>query len=85
MGVAPDGSPVPVYLRLPETGESALVASVIPPPATVLELGCGAGRVTSALVAQGYEVTAVDESADMLAHVRGANAVQARIESLHLG
>ena len=85
MDVAPDGSPVPLYLRLPELGEADIVASVVPPPATVLELGSGAGRVTHALLARGYEVTAVDESAEMLAHIRGAATVHARVESLDLG
>jgi SAM-dependent methyltransferase len=85
MGVTEDGSPVEVYLRLPETGEADLVASVVPPGSSVLELGSGAGRVTNELVAHGYEVTAVDDSAEMLAHLRGAETVCATIESLQLG
>ncbi len=40
--------------------------------ASILELGCGAGRVTHPLVALGHPVVAVDESPEMLAHVRGA-------------
>jgi len=84
MGVAPDGSPVEVYALLPDRGEAELVAAALPPPASVLELGCGTGRVTRQLAALGYAVTAVDESAEMLAHVRGAETVQARIEDLDL-
>jgi ubiquinone/menaquinone biosynthesis C-methylase UbiE len=38
-----------------------------PPPARVLELGCGAGRATVGLVALGYEVTAIDLSWPLLA------------------
>ena len=51
----------------------------------MLELGCGTERITRQLVRLGYRVTAVDESAEMPAHVRGAEAVQAQIEGLELG
>ena len=84
MSAAPDGSPVEVYTRLPELGEGEIVASVLPEGASVLELGCGTGRITRQLVRLGYRVTAVDESAEMLAHVRDAETVQARIEGLEL-
>jgi SAM-dependent methyltransferase len=83
--VAPDGSPVEVYASLPAMGEGERVAEAILPPATLLELGCGAGRVTRQLVAAGYTVTAVDESPEMLEHVRAAETVCARIEELELG
>jgi len=53
--------------------------------AWILELGCGAGRVTGPLVALGHPVVAVDESPEMLAHVRGAETVCARIQDLDLG
>jgi SAM-dependent methyltransferase len=85
VSVAPDGSPVEVYLRLPSRGEGELVAAALPPPASLLELGCGTGRVTQQLVARGYSVVAVDESPEMLAHVRDAETVCARIEELELG
>jgi SAM-dependent methyltransferase len=85
MGAASDGSPVEVYARLPELGEGEIVASVLPAGASVLELGCGTGRITRQLVRLGYRVTAVDESAEMLAHVRDAETIQARIEGLELG
>jgi SAM-dependent methyltransferase len=85
METAPDGSPVELYARLPELGEAEIVASVLPGGASVLELGCGAGRITRQLVRLGYRVTALDESAEMLAHVRDAEPVQARIEGLELG
>jgi SAM-dependent methyltransferase len=84
MGVTEDGSPVEVYVRLPETGEADVVASVVAPGSSILELGSGAGRVTNELAARGYVVTAVDDSAEMLAHVRGAETVCAAIESLEL-
>lgn len=85
MAFARDGSPVEVYALLPELGEGELVAAAVPPPASVLELGCGVGRMTRQLVARGYTVTAVDESPEMLAHVGGAETVCARIEGLGLG
>jgi SAM-dependent methyltransferase len=85
VGTAPDGSPVELYMRLPELGEGDVVASVVPAGSSVLELGCGTGRITLQLVRLGYRVTAVDESAEMLAHVEGAETVQARIEGLDLG
>ena len=85
MDTAPDGSPVGVYVRLPELGEGELIASVLPAGASVLELGCGTGRITRQLVRQGFRVTAVDESPEMLTHVRGAVTVLARIEELDLG
>ena len=81
---APDGSPVDLYLRLPALGEAERVHEVIPLGAEILELGCGVGRVTHELVRLGHPVTAVDESAVMLAHVSGAETVRARIETLEL-
>lgn len=81
----PDGCAVDLYDRLPAGDEPDVVASVAPAGGRVLELGCGAGRVTHPLVARGFAVTAVDESAEMLARVRGARTVCARIEDLDLG
>jgi SAM-dependent methyltransferase len=84
-GVTPDGSPVEVYLRLPPRGEAELVHGAIPSGSEVLELGCGVGRITHELIRLGHPVVAVDESAEMLAHVRGAETMRARIEELDLG
>jgi SAM-dependent methyltransferase len=83
--VAPDGSPVEVYRRLPPGGEAELIHRAVPPGAAILELGCGAGRITHVLLGLGHSVTAVDESAEMLALVHGAELVQAPIEKLDLG
>lgn len=82
--ITPDGCAVDLYARLPVAGEPQVVAAAVPPPATLLELGCGAGRVTRSLAALGYEVTAVDESAAMLARVEGVRTVHSPIESLEL-
>jgi SAM-dependent methyltransferase len=66
-------------------GEPEIVHAAVPPGASILELGAGAGRVTHPLVALGHPVVAVDESAEMLARVRGAETVRARIQELDLG
>lgn len=83
--IAPDGSPVGLYRMLPPGVEPEIITAVSPPTAPILELGCGAGRITHALVAAGHPVVAVDQSADMLEHVRGARTVLSDIESLDLG
>ncbi len=85
MSVARDGSPVELYALLPEYGEGEIVARAVPAGGSILELGCGAGRMTRQLVRLGFQVTAVDESAEMLAHVEKAETVCARIEELDLG
>jgi SAM-dependent methyltransferase len=82
---APDGSPVGLYATLAPLGEPELIHDTVPPESEILELGCGAGRITHELVALGHRVTAVDNSAEMLAHVRGAETVLADIETLDLG
>ncbi|MFC8229252.1 class I SAM-dependent methyltransferase [Streptomyces sp. NPDC057287] len=83
--ITPDGCAVELYSRLSVGDEPAVIGSVLPPGASVLELGCGAGRVTHPLVARGFEVTAVDESEQMLERVRGARTVRSPIETLDLG
>jgi SAM-dependent methyltransferase len=83
--IAPDGSPVDLYVLLPALGEAEIVDAAIPDGAEVLELGCGVGRVTPELLRLGHPVVAVDESEAMLAHVMGAQTVHSRIEDLALG
>lgn len=83
-GVSSDGSPVPVYRTLPATGEPELIHEASAPGAAILELGCGAGRVTHALIEREYEVVAVDNCAEMLRWVRGAATVLSDIETLNL-
>lgn len=85
MTTAPDGSPLPVYLAAPPGDTAEVAMQVVRPPATLLELGAGAGRETRPLVACGYEVVAVDDSPEMLAHVTGARTVQADLFTLDLG
>ncbi|HEY4458268.1 MAG TPA: class I SAM-dependent methyltransferase [Pseudonocardiaceae bacterium] len=81
--IAPDGSPVEYFARLRTRGEPEIVHGAVAANAGILELGAGAGRVTNALVALGHPVVAVDESAEMLAHVQ-AETVCASIEDLAL-
>jgi SAM-dependent methyltransferase len=83
--ITPDGCAVELYALLPPMGEPELVHAAIPAGASILELGAGAGRMTARLVELGHPVVAVDESAEMLAHVRGAETVRARIQDLELG
>jgi SAM-dependent methyltransferase len=83
--ITPDGCAVDFYALMPDFGESAIVHEAAGAGASILELGCGAGRVTHPLVALGHLVVAVDESPEMLAHVRGAETVCARIQDLSLG
>ncbi|MFI6922642.1 class I SAM-dependent methyltransferase [Nonomuraea spiralis] len=82
--ITPDGSPVEFYTLLEPGRDAELVIQESPPGGSVLELGAGVGRVTHALVAAGLDVVAVDESAEMLAHVRGAETVLARLQDLRL-
>ncbi|MCK2219237.1 class I SAM-dependent methyltransferase [Actinomadura sp. ATCC 31491] len=79
-----DGSPVEFYRHLGARAEPDIIAQVTPPGGTVLELGAGVGRVTHPLVERGFRVVAVDESPEMLAYVRGAETVLARVEGLRL-
>jgi SAM-dependent methyltransferase len=83
--ITPDGCAVELYALLQPMGEPEVVHAALPAGASILELGAGAGRVTHPLVALGHPVVAVDESAEMLARVRGAETVRARIQDLDLG
>jgi SAM-dependent methyltransferase len=82
--ITADGCAVEVYLLLPPMGEAEIIAEVVPPGASILDLGCGTGRIAHELLARGYAVVGVDQSADMLAHTRGFETVEAPIAGLHL-
>jgi SAM-dependent methyltransferase len=83
--VTPDGCAVSLYERLEVRDEPDVIARAVPAGASILELGCGAGRMTHALLQRGFDVTAVDESPHMLAHVHGTRTVLSPIEVLDLG
>jgi SAM-dependent methyltransferase len=82
---APDGSPIPLYERLPALGEPELIHAAVPARAEILELGAAAGRMTHRLLELGHAVVAVDQSPEMLARVKGAETVIGDIETLSLG
>ncbi|MGW8375882.1 class I SAM-dependent methyltransferase [Streptomyces sp. ODS28] len=88
--ITPDGCAVEMYAGLKDSGEPEVIAAAAGPGArTLLELGAGAGRMTGPLVARGFEVTAVDESAGMLERAAerapGVRTVLSGIEDLDLG
>jgi SAM-dependent methyltransferase len=83
--IAPDGSAVDYYALLAPSGDAERVHAAIPAGASILELGAGAGRVTKGLLALGHPVVAVDEAAEMLAQIEGAETVCSPIQSLALG
>jgi SAM-dependent methyltransferase len=83
--ITPDGCAVEFYSLLQAGPEPEIIhAAAGSEPASILELGAGAGRVTAALTALGHSVVAVDESSEMLARVRGAETICASIEGLRL-
>jgi SAM-dependent methyltransferase len=51
-------------------GEAGLFARLVPPPARVLDAGCGTGRIAVRLDELGYDVVGVDVDATMLDHAR---------------
>ncbi len=79
-----DGCSVDFYRLLQPHGEPKIIASALKSGASILELGCGVGRITHPLLEQGFRVVAVDNSAEMLAHVQGASTICAEIEQLRL-
>jgi SAM-dependent methyltransferase len=82
---AADGCSVELYRRSAYAGEIELLRPLMPAGTTVLELGCGTGRLTHRLVEWGCDVTGVDNSADMLQHLQASvHPVHADIETLHL-
>jgi len=63
---ARDGCSVELYRSLPYLGEIDCVRPLLYPGSSVLELGCGTGRLTRFLLDLGLRVTAVDNSPEML-------------------
>ncbi|HEX8767957.1 MAG TPA: class I SAM-dependent methyltransferase, partial [Jatrophihabitans sp.] len=53
-------------------GEASFCAGLLPPPALVLDAGCGTGRVAIRLADLGYRTVGVDVDASMLAEARRA-------------
>ncbi|HEV2373069.1 MAG TPA: class I SAM-dependent methyltransferase [Streptosporangiaceae bacterium] len=82
--ITPDGCAVDFYALLPPMGEPPIVHAAVPEAASIVELGCGTGRLLRPLAALGHPVLGVDESPDMLAHVPDLPTVCSRIETLRL-
>jgi SAM-dependent methyltransferase len=84
--IAPDGSPVAFYRRLPPDGEPEIIAALVPHGATILDLGSGPGRIAGPLSERGLHVTAVDNGAAMVAALpEGIEGIVADARSLRLG
>lgn len=79
------GAPFDLYKLLQPDGEPELIHGEAPVGGSVLDLGCGIGRITHALVRLGHPVTAVDFDERMLGEIHGAETVLSRIEDLDLG
>jgi SAM-dependent methyltransferase len=60
------------------------VHAAVPAGASILELGCGTGRILRPLAELGHPVLGVDESAAMLARADGLPTVCSPIETLRL-
>ena len=73
--VAPDGSPVDFYRRLPATGEPELIHAAIGAGASVLDLGCGPGCIAGPLAALGHQVVGVAFLATAAAHLEPGRLV----------
>jgi SAM-dependent methyltransferase len=79
-----DGCSVEFYALLPTFGEPEIVHAAAPPGASILELGCGTGRLLRPLAALGHPVTGVDDSPEMLARSPDLPTVCSPIETLRL-
>jgi SAM-dependent methyltransferase len=82
--ITPDGCAVEFYALLPAMGEAPIVHAAVPAGASILELGCGTGRILRPLAELGHPVLGVDESAAMLDRVAGLPTVCSPIETLRL-
>jgi SAM-dependent methyltransferase len=84
--IAPDGSPLAFYRRLPAEGEPELIHALVRPGATILDLGCGPGRIAGPLAALGHRVTGVDDGPGMVAALPpGVEGIVADARHVRLG
>lgn len=79
-----DGCAVEFYRRLRSRGEPEIVHSAIPEHASIIEFGCGTGRISTPLARLGHSVTGVDESPEMLEYCREIRTVCCAIADLNL-
>lgn len=84
--VAPDGSPVAFYRRLPAQGEPESIHAAVRAGTSILDLGCGPRRIAGPLLALGHPVTGVDDGAGMIAALPvGVEGVVADARQVRLG
>jgi SAM-dependent methyltransferase len=82
---APDGCSVELYRKFPYLNELEDHRALFPAGSSILELGCGAGRLTRRLLEWNVRVTAVDNSPLMLSLLPpAATRVLSDIASLRL-
>lgn len=81
--VAPDGSSVDLYLQFPPSKQPGVLLKVLPAGASVLDLGCGVGRIAEPLMKAGHAVVGVDECRAMLDHCE-FETIDSKIEDLDL-
>jgi SAM-dependent methyltransferase len=82
--ITSDGCAVDFYVLLPSFGEAEIVHSAVGDGASVLELGCGTGRILRPLARLGHPVLGVDESPAMLARIPDLPTACSTIEDLRL-
>ena len=63
-------------------GEAAYVDALVPAGSTILDAGCGTGRVAIELARRGHRVTGVDNDASMLEVARQSASVDWSLEDL---
>jgi SAM-dependent methyltransferase len=83
--LTPDGCAVDFYALLTAGPEPGIVHDAVPAGASILELGCGTGRILRPLADLGHPALGVDESPAMLARLGDLPSVCAPIEGLDLG
>lgn len=72
------------YPAAQQRAQQRLLALLLPPPARVLEIGCGSGTLARELAAQGYEVTALSEIEEEWRSARALPAQGAQCEWVSL-
>jgi SAM-dependent methyltransferase len=82
--ITSDGCAVELYALLPPLGEATIAHAAVPEGASVLELGCGTGRILRPLARLGHRVHGVDDSPGMLAYLTDLPVTCSPIESLRM-
>lgn len=81
-----DPTPVEVWAAMPALPAFGLLVDALQGNESILDLGCGTGRLANLLAGRGHDVVAVDSSREMLAHVDPrVRTVLADIRNLDLG